>query len=58
MPAPWRWLGHIGRIIPDVIGNPVYDLVQRNRFDWFGKRATCFMPSAAERQRFLLGQVA
>lgn len=58
MPAPWSWLGRMGRIVPDAIGDPIYDLVQRNRFDWFGKRATCFMPSAAERQRFLPSQVA
>ncbi len=53
MPAPWRWLGGLGRIVPDFIGDRIYDWVQRNRFDWFGKRATCFLPDAAQRQRFL-----
>jgi predicted DCC family thiol-disulfide oxidoreductase YuxK len=27
--------------------------VQRNRFDWFGKRPICFLPDAAQKQRFL-----
>lgn len=53
MPAPWRWLGRLGRIVPDFIGDPIYDLVQRNRFDWFGKRPTCFLPDAAQKRRFL-----
>lgn len=53
MPQPWRVLGVIGRIIPDAIGNRIYDWVQRNRLRWFGSRATCRMPNAAESHRFL-----
>ncbi len=53
MPAPWRWLGILGRVVPDGIGDEIYDWVQRNRFDWFGKRATCFLPDAAQKGRFL-----
>lgn len=53
LPQPWRALGSLGRIIPDAIGNPVYDWVQRNRLSWFGSRATCRMPNAAESHRFL-----
>ena len=44
MPAPWRWLGEAGRIVPGVIGDPVYDWVQRNRFGWFGRRDRCVAP--------------
>jgi predicted DCC family thiol-disulfide oxidoreductase YuxK len=58
MPAPWRWLGRLGRLVPDFVGDRLYDWVQRNRFSWFGKRASCFLPSASERQRFLLDKVA
>jgi predicted DCC family thiol-disulfide oxidoreductase YuxK len=53
MPAPWRWLGSAGRIVPDFVGDRVYDWVQRNRFDWFGKRSTCFLPDAEQKRRFL-----
>lgn len=53
LPQPWRTLGALGRIIPQAIGNPIYDWVQRNRIGWFGKRETCRMPNAAESHRFL-----
>jgi predicted DCC family thiol-disulfide oxidoreductase YuxK len=53
MRAPWRWLGYVGRIVPDFVGDRLYDWVQRNRFAWFGSREQCFMPSAGQRARFL-----
>lgn len=53
LPQPWRALGVIGRIVPNVIGNPLYDWVQRNRLNWFGSRATCRLPNASEVHRFL-----
>lgn len=53
MPAPWKWLGQLGRIVPDVIGDRIYDWVQRNRMSWFGAREQCFMPNAEQRARFL-----
>ncbi|MFA5949600.1 MAG: DCC1-like thiol-disulfide oxidoreductase family protein [Hyphomicrobium sp.] len=53
MPAPWRWLGHVGRIIPDVLGNRLYDWIQRNRIRWFGARETCFRGEARHAARFL-----
>lgn len=53
LPQPWRALGHAGRIVPGVIGDPLYDWVQRNRLRWFGTRTTCRMPNAAEAHRFL-----
>ncbi|MHA7871565.1 MAG: thiol-disulfide oxidoreductase DCC family protein [Hyphococcus sp.] len=53
MPAPWRWLGQAGRIIPDFIGDAIYDWVQRNRIGWFGARDACFAPDNALQQRFL-----
>lgn len=54
MPAPWCWLGRIGRALPDVIGDPIYDWVQRNRLRWFGSRATCFAPGAKMAARLLI----
>ncbi len=53
LPAPWRWLATGGRIVPDVLGNPVYDWVQRNRLKWFGSRTVCLMPGADQKARFL-----
>ena len=53
MPQPWRGLAAAGRLIPGVIGDPIYDWVQRNRLRWFGSRDLCRRPSAAEMARFL-----
>lgn len=53
MPAPWRWLAGMGRLVPNVIGDRVYDWVQRNRIGWFGARETCFLPGTAASTRFL-----
>jgi predicted DCC family thiol-disulfide oxidoreductase YuxK len=53
LPAPWCWLGAIGRVVPHAIGDPLYDWVQRNRITWFGRRETCLRPSAAQHSRFL-----
>jgi predicted DCC family thiol-disulfide oxidoreductase YuxK len=53
LPAPWKWLGSAGRIVPDFIGDPIYDFVQRNRIGWFGARDICYLPDAASKRRFL-----
>lgn len=54
MPAPWTWLGAAGRIVPDFIGDAIYDFVQRNRISWFGSRDVCFPPDDEKRHRFLM----
>jgi len=53
MPAPWRWLGEAGRIVPGFLGNPVYDWVQRNRLRWFGRRDVCLAPATIGQSRVL-----
>ena len=52
MPAPWKWLGSLGRLVPAFIGDRIYDFVQRHRIGWFGARE-CFVPDAAVQSRFL-----
>jgi len=39
-------------IVPPFVRNFVYDVVARNRYKWFGKRATCMMPSDELKARF------
>lgn len=56
LPQPWRGLGYLGRIVPDAIGDVLYDWVQRNRFKWFGTRNACRRPESAEKARFLTGR--
>jgi predicted DCC family thiol-disulfide oxidoreductase YuxK len=40
-------------LLPRPLRNIVYDLVARNRYRWFGKRDTCFMPTPELGSRFL-----
>lgn len=49
---PWRALAIFG-VLPRFLRDPVYRLLARNRYAWFGRRATCFVPSPEERGRFL-----
>jgi predicted DCC family thiol-disulfide oxidoreductase YuxK len=49
---PWKLAG-IARILPGFLANPLYDLIARNRIRWFGRRETCRIAIAAERERFL-----
>jgi len=49
---PWSaayWLIAIPRPLRDW----VYDLVARNRYNWFGRRDICMVPTPALRARFL-----
>ena len=48
----WYWLG-FARVIPRSIRNFVYRIIARNRYRWFGRRATCRMPTDQNKARFL-----
>jgi len=50
MPQPWKSLGRLGRIVPNIIGDRIYDWVQRNRIGWFGASETCFRPAPGRTQ--------
>ena len=49
---PWS-LMQVFRIIPPVMRDPIYNLVARNRFNWFGVRDVCFLPPKGSEDRFL-----
>lgn len=53
LPAPWSWLAVAGRLVPGFIGDALYDVVQRNRLRWFGRRSDCMVPSEKTAGRFL-----
>ena len=40
-------------LIPAVLRDPVYDLIARNRYRWFGRRLACFVPTPQTRSRFI-----
>ncbi|MFV1875117.1 thiol-disulfide oxidoreductase DCC family protein [Nioella sp.] len=50
----WRWLSCIGWL-PRWLADPVYSLVARNRYRWFGRHDSCMIPDADVRARFLPG---
>ncbi len=52
LPFPWPLLT-VFRIVPRPIRNWLYRLVARKRYNWFGKKETCMVPTADLRARFL-----
>lgn len=44
---PWR-IGAIFKLVPKRLRDPVYRFVARNRYRWFGKRDTCWVPTPGQ----------
>ncbi len=51
--GPARFL-RIGRFLPRVARDFLYDLIARNRYRLFGRRETCLIPDPETRHRFVL----
>jgi predicted DCC family thiol-disulfide oxidoreductase YuxK len=41
------------RVFPPLFRDYLYDLVAKNRYNWFGKRDSCMLPTAEMKKRFL-----
>ena len=51
---PWYWKEvQLFWIVPAFLRNAIYDFIARNRYDWFGKKDRCMIPTAEMRGRFL-----
>ncbi len=50
--GPWKVL-QVCRFLPRKVRDFAYDIVARNRYRLFGKRDTCFIPTAKDRNRFI-----
>lgn len=48
----WRLLS-IFRLVPRFIRNAVYAWIARNRYQWFGKTESCWLPTPELKARFL-----
>jgi predicted DCC family thiol-disulfide oxidoreductase YuxK len=51
--APWRWLGRLAGAVPRSVRDRFYRWFARHRYRWFGKTATCRIPTPELRARFL-----
>jgi predicted DCC family thiol-disulfide oxidoreductase YuxK len=49
---PWSLLYAL-LIVPAPLRDAVYRYIARNRYRWFGRRDTCWMPTPERRARFL-----
>lgn len=52
LPWYWQWT-QVFRIVPPFIRDGVYNFIARNRYKWFGKKATCMLPTPGMQSRFL-----
>lgn len=48
----WK-LTQIFWIIPERLRNLAYDYIAKNRYQWFGKKDTCMIPSKEIQEKFL-----
>lgn len=48
----WK-LSQLGKALPENLRNKAYDMVAANRYKLFGRKETCRLPSADERNRFV-----
>jgi predicted DCC family thiol-disulfide oxidoreductase YuxK len=54
---PARAIGAIA-VLPRPLRDWLYDRLAKNRYAMFGRRATCMVPNAATRARFVLPETA
>ncbi len=52
MDLPWS-LCQIGLLSPRQLRDPLYRLIARNRYRWFGKTSQCIVPQRKFQQHFL-----
>lgn len=50
----WPWSFAIaGILIPRPLRDGLYDIIARKRYQWFGRRDSCRLPTPEEKSRFL-----
>ncbi len=49
---PWR-AGAVFKLVPRFVRDPLYRFIARNRYRWFGRRETCWVPTAEQAARIL-----
>jgi predicted DCC family thiol-disulfide oxidoreductase YuxK len=46
-------LGTVFKLIPNGLRNLLYDYVAKNRFQWYGKKESCLVPTIELKSKFL-----
>ncbi|MBX0292902.1 thiol-disulfide oxidoreductase DCC family protein [Hymenobacter sp. HSC-4F20] len=49
----WGLVGTLGEVFPRFLRDAVYRLVARNRYRWFGRQESCWLPTPELQARFL-----
>lgn len=49
----WRWLARAIPLLPRALRDPLYRFIARHRYRIFGRSDACFVPTPAQRQRFI-----
>jgi predicted DCC family thiol-disulfide oxidoreductase YuxK len=44
-------------VLPSLVRDPIYEFVAAHRYDWFGKRDTCRIPTEETKDRFLSKEI-
>jgi predicted DCC family thiol-disulfide oxidoreductase YuxK len=42
---PWPILSKVGMLVPEMIRDSIYEWIAKNRYQWFGKRDVCRVPT-------------
>ncbi len=50
---PWSLLSSTGLLVPKFIQDWVYNQIAQHRYQWFGKRDVCMVPTESLKARFL-----
>jgi predicted DCC family thiol-disulfide oxidoreductase YuxK len=51
---PWYWKTlQVFRIIPRFIRDAIYDWIAKNRYQWFGRKEACMIPSKEQKEKFI-----
>ena len=50
---PWSMISSLGLWVPKIVRDWVYQQVAAHRYQWFGKREVCMVPTKELRFRFL-----
>jgi predicted DCC family thiol-disulfide oxidoreductase YuxK len=52
MNGGWKWLSYLLWIVPFFIRDFFYDFIARNRYKWFGKQESCWLPTPSLKELF------